>query len=341
MARLKTRKRHLDQLPGAASPGRRRRRLPWPLVAALTVAGVVAVATVLSSRRIRPLHDWDDLLGGDDDLASGRRSRFPSTPVHLPGPAGELHVDDGGAGGLPVVFVHGLGGSAAHWCHQLAHLREEGRRTLAVDLRGHGRSEPPADGDWSVAALAADVVAAADELGLERFVLAGHSLGGVVAIAAAARLGSRVAGLVLVDANGDQTRVPRGELDAFLQALAGDPRGELRTHFKQILLGAVPGVADLVLADLDRTSPEGLVRALESSFATSPVAALAEYPGPRLAIVSDLNSLPFSLHNLLPDLPVHHVPGTSHWLMLDRPEEVDRLLDEFLAAVEGDAGAEG
>ena len=64
------------------------------------------------------------------------------------------------------------------------------------------------------------------------------------------------------------------------------------------------------------------------------MAALGRYPGPRLSVVSDLNSLPFSLHNLLPDLPVRLVSGTGHWLMMDRPDAVAEALGELLARVE-------
>ena len=67
----------------------------------------------------------------------------------IAGPAGPLHVDDGGDGaGVPVVFVHSFGGSTAHWPAQLAYLRKS-RRALAVDLRGHGLSARPADNNYS------------------------------------------------------------------------------------------------------------------------------------------------------------------------------------------------
>ena len=55
---------------------------------------------------------------------------------------------------------------------------------------------------------------------------------------------------------------------------------------------------------------------------------------PRLSIISDLNRLPYSLHNLLPDLPVSLMTGTGHWVMMDRPEAFNRLLDEFVEEVE-------
>ena len=106
----------------------------------------------------------------------------------IQGPAGALYVDDGGSAGssgrLPVLFVHSFAGSTAHWLRQLAHLRLT-RRAVALDLRGHGQSEAPADGDFSISSLADDVFSVADALGMERFVRVGHSLGGTVASACA------------------------------------------------------------------------------------------------------------------------------------------------------------
>lgn len=64
----------------------------------------------------------------------------------IAGPAGILSVDDGGAGGIPVVLLHSFGGSSAQWAAQLEHLRKT-RRAVAFDLRGHGLSDSPDDGD--------------------------------------------------------------------------------------------------------------------------------------------------------------------------------------------------
>ena len=97
-----------------------------------------------------------------------------------------LNVDDGGRGGLPVVFVHSLAGNTGHWSGQLEHLRGD-RRTLAIDLRGHGRSDPARDGDYSVEAMAGDIESVVAALGLRRFVLVGHSMGGSASIEYAGR----------------------------------------------------------------------------------------------------------------------------------------------------------
>jgi pimeloyl-ACP methyl ester carboxylesterase len=318
-----------------------RRRSPGLLWMLLSIAGLGLFAALFGMRR-----RWD---GGEDAGESERREPGePGAPagtygeaappeslsVWIAGPAGNLFVRDGGAGiASPVLFVHSLAGNGGHWALQLDHLRRH-RRAVALDLRGHGDSDPADDGDYSVPAFAADVAAAADQLGLRRFVLAGHSLGAAVAIEYAGRHPERVAGLLLVDPNGDQTRVPREQMEPFLEALRSDPHGELDSYFRQIVAGGDPDAARWVLEDLPLTHEDAIAKAVEGSVEYAPLPALARYPGPKLSVISDMNSLPFSLHRLLPDLPVRLMPGTGHWLMMDRPEAFNHLLDEFLAGVE-------
>ncbi|HXO22005.1 MAG TPA: alpha/beta fold hydrolase, partial [Thermoanaerobaculia bacterium] len=217
------------------------------------------------------------------------------------------------------------------------HLRRHprARRAIALDLRGHGDSDPADDGDYSVAGCAGDVAAVADQLGLRRFVLAGHSFGGSVAIEYAGRHPARVAGLLLVDPSGDQSRIPAEQTASLVAALRADPLAETEWHFRQILVNADPAAAQWVLEDLRLTDENALIGAMESSLAFQPLPLLARYAGPRLAVVSDWNSLPVSLHNLVADLPVRLIRGTGHWLQLDRPEPFNQLLDEFLRTVEG------
>ncbi len=327
---------------------RRRRRSGLLPLLGIIAAGAVGAAAVVMLSRQRTI----DLLAaaeeGDEappETAEERR-REPApdsdVAVWIAGPAGNLFVRDGGdatsaagdaAGGVPVLFVHSLGGNGGQWALQLDHLRRH-RRAAALDLRGHGDSDPAEGSDYSIAGLAADIAAAADELDLRHFVLAGHSLGASVAIEYASRHPERVAGLLLVDPNGDQTRIPAAQLAPFLQAVEAEPLREMESYFRQILAGGDPAVASWVLEDLRLTDETALASALEAGTHYSPLAPLARYPGPRLAVISDMNRLPFSLHNLIPDLPTRVLSGTGHWLMMDSPEPFNRLLDTFLEGVD-------
>ncbi|HEY7216169.1 MAG TPA: alpha/beta hydrolase, partial [Thermoanaerobaculia bacterium] len=209
----------------------------------------------------------------------------------------------------------------------------------ATALGAHVRTVAPPDSyrvakDELAQAFAADVAAAADQLGLRRFVLAGHSLGSVAAIEYASRHPERVAGLLLVDPNGDQSQVPAHELASFLEALRADPLGELESYFRQLVVGGDPDACRWVLEDLRLTHEGAIVPALEGAMQYQPLPALQRYPGPKLSVISDMNRLPFSLHKLLPDLPTRLMPGTGHWVMMDKPEVFNHILDEFVEEVE-------
>jgi pimeloyl-ACP methyl ester carboxylesterase len=182
------------------------------------------------------------------------------------------------------------------------------------------------------------VAAAADQLGLRRFILAGHSLGSAVAIEYAGRHPERVAGLLLADPNGDMSRVPESEMRPFLETLRSDPLTELESYFRQLLVSGDPDASRWVLEDLRLTHEDAIPRAIEDSMSYRPLPALERYLGPRLSIISDMNRLPYSLHNLLPDLPVRLMTGTGHWLMMDRPEVFNHLMEEFVGEVEAGRG---
>src|SRR5215467_13789014 len=94
----------------------------------------------------------------------------------------QLSVAEAGAGQRPLLLVHGFTGAKedfTSWLDQLAHL---GWHAVAPDLRGHGASSKPAEESaYSFEALADDVRRLADVLGWDRFVLLGHSMGGMIA----------------------------------------------------------------------------------------------------------------------------------------------------------------
>jgi pimeloyl-ACP methyl ester carboxylesterase len=320
----------------------------WPLIG-LALAAAAAAAVLASRRRTgddrhrAPAGSADGAADGRDahgaDLAAPRADPASSEQLWIAGPSGNLFVRDCGeaAGGrLPVLFVHSLAGNGGQWALQLDHLRRR-RHAVALDLRGHGDSDPAEDGAYDVPSLAADVGAVANHFALRRFVLAGHSLGAAVAIHYAAEHPERVAGLLLVDPNGDQTRIPRGQLDPFLEALRAEPLGELEAYFRQLTAGGDRDAARWVIEDLRLTHEDAIAAAVQAAADYAPLPAMARYGGPRLSVISDANSLPYSLHHLLPDLPVQLVRGTGHWLMMDRPEVFNRILDDFLELASGES----
>ncbi|HEX2220822.1 MAG TPA: alpha/beta fold hydrolase [Gemmatimonadales bacterium] len=251
----------------------------------------------------------------------------------VPGPAGKLAVDDGGDGPA-LLLLHSLGGNSDQWSAQLEHLREC-RRAIALDLRGHGRSEPPPDGDHSIEAHARDVSAVIDALGVEQLALVGHSFGAGVALAYAGMEPSRVTHLVLADSIGDGTQTPDAEIRPFLEALDTPAYAETIEGYWSSIAGPDGAVLERVLADLRATPREAMVRGLHSVMAFDPKPALATYRGPTLAVITPFNDFPYSLHRLGRGLPHRVIEGTGHWLQMERPEEFNRILDQFLGEKSG------
>jgi len=252
------------------------------------------------------------------------------TPVsrRIPGPAGKLAIDDGGSGD-PVLFVHSLAGNTGHWAAQLEHLRTT-RRAVALDLRGHGRSEAPGIGDYAIEAQAADVAAAAAALGLERFALVGHSMGSGVALAYAGAHPERVTHLLVADPIGDGTQTPEAEVRPFLEALDSPAYVGVIEGYWSSIAGSNGAVLERLLHDLRATPRETIVRGLHAVMEFDPTPSLTRFRGPTLAVVTPANDYPYSMHRLGAGLPHLVVEGTGHWLQLDRPAEFNRILDRFL-----------
>ncbi len=107
------------------------------------------------------------------------------------------YLDWGCAGGPGVVLIHG-GAAHARWWSHLAPLLTDHHHVVAIDLSGHGDSGPRDVYDAEV--WAREVLAVAEHAGItDPPVLVGHSMGGFVAITAAARYGDRLAGAIIVD----------------------------------------------------------------------------------------------------------------------------------------------
>ena len=167
-----------------------KRFIPYLLVfvAALILLAGVAVA----------------LTWAPDKPVEALRARWAMPPsVFMEVEGLQVHLRDEGPRGdpLPIVLLHGTSASLHTWEGWAAALRGQ-RRVIRFDLPGFALTGPNATDDYSTAAYVRFVAAVVDKLGLQRFVLAGNSLGGQIAWSTAAAMPRRVAQLVLVDAAG-------------------------------------------------------------------------------------------------------------------------------------------
>lgn len=121
-----------------------------------------------------------------------------------------LHVASSGEG-APVVFCHGFPGSWYSWRHQLEAVARAGWRAIAVDQRGYGRSDRPADPAlYDADHVMADMTGLLDALGLEKAVFVGHDFGAQQVCNLAVRRAERVAGVVVMSCPYDFDLAGRG-----------------------------------------------------------------------------------------------------------------------------------
>lgn len=155
-------------------------------------AGVLAQKSVVSRRRRN-----DPEAGETFGTRRGNRARL----VHLPDGA-DLYVEEAGPmSPRGAVFIHGSALRSDVWHYQMPGVGDH--RLVFFDLRGHGRSQPKGELDFTIENLARDIEAVIEDSELEEVVLVGHSVGGMIALQLASMrtewLGSRLKGLVLLN----------------------------------------------------------------------------------------------------------------------------------------------
>ncbi|MFW3470418.1 alpha/beta fold hydrolase [Streptomyces microflavus] len=236
----------------------------------------------------------------------------------------------GGVAGAATVYVHGLGAmSAVYHAHVAAHPALSGRRSLFVDLPGHGISDRPAGFGYTLEDHADALAAVLDAAGVRGGLIVGHSLGGSVSVVLAHRRPDLVSGLVLTEANLDPAPPPT----AGSSSIAAYTEEEFvhGSGFAEVLRRSGPTwAATMRLADplaLHR-SATGLVRG------TAPTVRrmLLGSPAERCYLQGTLSGgLPGAAELVASGVRVIEVPGAGHNVMFDRP-------DVLAAAVAGSVG---
>jgi pimeloyl-ACP methyl ester carboxylesterase len=255
-------------------------------------------------------------------------------PITVPVDGGSLFIDDGGRSGIPIVFVHGNGGSSEQWKAQLEHLRAGGRRAIAVDLPGFGRSTGTTNGDLSLDAAAAAIDHAVEAIHVDRFVIVGHSYGGAVVATYAAAHPKKVAGIVYLDAVATALPLSKEQGDQLATALRANKMAVVRGWFAPMLKPSSENVQQAVFKSVENTSADVFIAALMSLKTYDARRLVNAYTGPKLAIAATDIESSASFQKLFPEVQVVKIPGAGHWLMLDKPEDVNVALDGFLTTIQ-------
>lgn len=245
----------------------------------------------------------------------------------------QLYFNDGGSGETPVFFLHSLAGTANHWLAQLDSIRG-GYRAIAIDFSGHGRSKKQIGSENHLESFIQDVEDVANHLQLQKFVLVGHSMGGAIATAFAARHPEQVTALLLVDPAGDSTQMPPAVVQQIIGAMASLGYQEyIEGYWQQILAGSTDATHTAVMRDLRQTPTDVVIQILEELLQHNSLPDFKKFTGPKMIVAPSSTESPVSLHKLDPTVPSKIIDDASHWLQLDQPEVFNQILADFLQSV--------
>ncbi|KPK08869.1 MAG: hypothetical protein AMS20_01400 [Gemmatimonas sp. SG8_28] len=243
-----------------------------------------------------------------------------------------------GEGEPALVFIHGWSCDRMYWLAQMVAFAPA-HRVVAIDLGGHGGSGIDR-AEWTIASFAADVQTVVEQLDLESVVLVGHSLGGPVAVEAALSMPDRVVAVVGVDTfMDDMTQltddVTAPWLEGWQRDFAGFTAEVVRTGL--FLPTTDSALVNAVVADMAAAPPDVAIPAIQSLWAWGTGrfgTAIDSLEVPLRIIQSEASArLDFVTARAqhLPSFGVSIVPGVSHFLMMEVPEQFN---GELAAAIE-------
>jgi pimeloyl-ACP methyl ester carboxylesterase len=254
--------------------------------------------------------------------------------------------------GSPVVFVHGLAGCWQNWLENIPHFARR-HRVIAVDLAGFGQSDLPRE-EISIPGYGRFLDAFLGEIGVERGVLIGTSMGGFIAAETAISHPSRVEKLVLVSAaGGPQLRernmrleahlVRAARLTAPLAAAAIARRSYLvrRPRLRAALLWKVVRHPERIAPELcwevaSGAGKPGFLDALQAIFDYDFSDRVPQIASPTLIVWGRNDEIvpvadAYEYQRLIPSARMVIFEDTGHVPMLERPARFNRVVEEFLA----------
>lgn len=245
-----------------------------------------------------------------------------------------LYYDLRPGAGTPMVFIHGWCCDHSYFSPQLSYFGEKGRTTLALDLRGHGRSDKPLQA-YSMGAFADDVAWMCRELALAKPVLVGHSMGGIVAYDVAARYPALASAIVMIDSAVVRPAAAKAAGPAILDALRSPRYAEVLRDLmtkgffipsddagrRNAILDAMTATPQHVMAsayqgllDYDPEAGRGRIR-VPSLFIA------ANEPTPRADLVA--------LRDLIPELHEGKTVGSGHFCTVEVPDQINAMIERF------------
>ena len=247
----------------------------------------------------------------------------------------KLYFEEKGVGEPAMLLVHGWTCNHSHFAAQADYFSKS-HRVVSVDLRGHGRSDAPQQ-EYTLDGFADDLAWLCGQLGLNRPIVCGHSMGGFVVLVMAARHPDHVRARILVDSpfvrmEDFEARIGpiveswkqpdyRPAVSAFIDTMfspADDP--QIRAQITQQML----------------STPQHVLTSAMTSIATTDLEAAAlSASQPLLVISAGLFAFDMTrARQMLPEAHFGQTVGSGHFNMVEVPGQVNAMIERFLAVEE-------
>jgi pimeloyl-ACP methyl ester carboxylesterase len=246
-----------------------------------------------------------------------------------------FHIEHGS--GTPLVLLHGFPFDHTIWDEVIGRL-EKGIRIIAPDLRGHGRSMITKS-EYSITDMAADIIDLMDQLQIREAVIAGHSMGGYIALEIVRNFPERATGLALISSHifADPLEKKQSRLE------------DINRIMRQGVCAVLANMPDMLTQDdkvksfcrdaVIRMDSIGAIGALHAmAYRTTSEDVWKALNIPTMVIAgSDDRLIPVERSRGFAGIPKHstfkEINGTGHLPMLEAPDKVAMILVNFITDI--------
>jgi pimeloyl-ACP methyl ester carboxylesterase len=215
---------------------------------------------------------------------------------------------------------------------QFAHFQET-HRVIAVDLRGHGQSDKP-EQDYTMAGFADDLVWLCGQLAVEKPVVIGHSMGGVIAVALAALFPEVPSAIVTLDSPIVLAQAFRAGFDPLIKALKSPQYREAQRQFVSdglFLPTDDPARKARIVEEMSSAPQHVMSSAFECTVSSDNEDMVEKCQVPFLVLLAaqPLSDVP-RLQQLCPEAVIGQTVGAGHFHQLEVPAQINAMIERFL-----------
>jgi len=251
----------------------------------------------------------------------------------------EINYNIYGAGSPTLLFVHGSFIDQTYWQNQVEYFKNK-YRIVTIDLAGHGKSGSNRD-VWTVEEFGEDVIAILKQLDLQNTILIGHSVGADATLEAAVELSDRVTGIIAIDyfKNAGTPLLDKDQVEKITENLNKDFANTSGEYAKMALLTpeTPPAITEKIVVAYRNADPDMGTKSILSAF---------EYAERERKLLQQLELKLYlinvdykpSSEELLEkytksSYELHSIHGTSHFPMIENPDQLNKILDEVLTEI--------